>query len=72
MSRALIEPDRSERLAPTDGGRQRLAYQCHEPLLILRVATHDDFVPWLVGGVVIWYLVCWFVLPLWARRRTTE
>ncbi|MEU8754633.1 DUF6328 family protein [Streptomyces chartreusis] len=41
-------------------------------LLILRVATHDDFVPWLVAGVVVWYLVCWFVLPLWARRRTVE
>ncbi|GGX54107.1 DUF6328 family protein [Streptomyces chartreusis] len=41
-------------------------------LLILRVATHDDFVPWLVAGIVVWYLVCWFVLPLWARRRTTE
>ncbi|MFC5218536.1 DUF6328 family protein [Streptomyces coerulescens] len=41
-------------------------------LLILRVATHDDFVPWLVAGVVVWYLVCWFVLPLWARRRATE
>ncbi|MFE7443344.1 DUF6328 family protein [Streptomyces chartreusis] len=41
-------------------------------LLILRVATHDDFVPWLVAGVVVWYLVCWFVLPLWARRRTAE
>ncbi|MEV8428665.1 DUF6328 family protein [Streptomyces chartreusis] len=41
-------------------------------LLILRVATHDDFVPWVVAGVVVWYLVCWFVLPLWARRRTAE
>ncbi|MFD8048893.1 DUF6328 family protein [Streptomyces chartreusis] len=41
-------------------------------LLILRVATHDDFVPWLVAGIVVWYLVCWFVLPLWARRRTAE
>ncbi|MFD5014269.1 DUF6328 family protein [Streptomyces chartreusis] len=41
-------------------------------LLILRVATHDDFVPWLVAGIVVWYLVCWFVLPLWARRRSEE
>ncbi|MEU1255084.1 DUF6328 family protein [Streptomyces chartreusis] len=41
-------------------------------LLILRVATHDDFVPWLVGAVVVWFLVCWFVLPMWVRRRTTE
>jgi hypothetical protein len=41
-------------------------------LLILRVATHDGFVPWLVSGVVLWYLTCWFVLPLWTRHRYTE
>lgn len=41
-------------------------------LLILRVATHDGFVPYLVTGVVLWYLVCWFVLPLWTRKRYTE
>ncbi|GAA1036859.1 DUF6328 family protein [Streptomyces murinus] len=40
-------------------------------LLILRVATHDTYVPWLVAAVVAWYLVCWFGLPLWARRRHT-
>ncbi|SNX56216.1 hypothetical protein SAMN06272735_0662 [Streptomyces sp. TLI_55] len=40
-------------------------------LLILRVATHDAFVPWLVTAVVAWYLVCWFVVPLWVRRRYT-
>lgn len=38
-------------------------------LLILRVATHDGFVPWLVAAVVAWYLLCWFALPLWSRRR---
>ncbi|GAP45736.1 membrane protein [Streptomyces azureus] len=41
-------------------------------LLILRVATHDDFVPYLVAGVVGWYLLCWFVLPLWVRHRHTS
>ncbi|MFD3547123.1 DUF6328 family protein [Streptomyces sp. NPDC058655] len=42
-------------------------------LLILRVATHDGIVPWIVAGVLAWYLVCWFALPLWARMRyTTE
>ncbi|MFI7413276.1 DUF6328 family protein [Streptomyces sp. NPDC049627] len=41
-------------------------------LLILRVATGDGYVPWLVAGVVAWYLLCWFVLPLWTRRRYTE
>ncbi|MEV3987450.1 DUF6328 family protein [Streptomyces sp. NPDC049837] len=39
--------------------------------LVLRVATHDEFVPWLVAGVVTWYVLCWFVLPLWARIRYT-
>ncbi|WP_030230627.1 MULTISPECIES: DUF6328 family protein [unclassified Streptomyces] len=41
-------------------------------LLILRVATRDGFVPYLVAGVVCWYLLCWFVLPLWARYRHTS
>ncbi|MFD3538919.1 DUF6328 family protein [Streptomyces sp. NPDC058662] len=41
--------------------------------LILRVATHNELVPWLVAGVLTWYLLCWFILPLWARTRyTTE
>jgi Family of unknown function (DUF6328) len=38
-------------------------------LLILRVATHDGYVPYLVAAVVVWYLVCWYGLPLWARHR---
>ncbi|WP_155059941.1 DUF6328 family protein [Streptomyces blattellae] len=42
-------------------------------LLILRVATdHDDYVPWLVAGIVAWYLLCWFGAPWWARRRHTS
>ncbi|MFD4525755.1 DUF6328 family protein [Streptomyces sp. NPDC058470] len=41
-------------------------------LLILRVATHDVYVPWLVAGVVAWYLFCWFVLPMWVRYRYTS
>ncbi|MEU3302045.1 DUF6328 family protein [Streptomyces sp. NPDC006678] len=40
--------------------------------LILRTATHDGFVPYLVAGVFAWYLACWFVLPLWARFRYTS
>ncbi|MFI9248453.1 DUF6328 family protein [Streptomyces sp. NPDC053069] len=40
-------------------------------LLILRVATHDGYVPYLVTAVVVWYLVCWYGLPLWARHRHT-
>lgn len=38
-------------------------------LLILRVATHDEYVPWLVGCVLLWYLLCWFALPAWIRGR---
>ncbi|CQR65946.1 DUF6328 family protein [Streptomyces leeuwenhoekii] len=41
-------------------------------LLVLRVATDDGFVPYLVAGVVAWYLLCWFVLPLWTRHRYTS
>lgn len=40
--------------------------------LVLRVATHDAVVPWIVAGVLAWYLLCWFVLPLWARYRHTS
>ncbi|MFD3775766.1 DUF6328 family protein [Streptomyces sp. NPDC058612] len=40
--------------------------------LVLRVATHNALVPYLVGGVLAWYLLCWFVLPLWARIRYTS
>lgn len=39
--------------------------------LVLRVATHNALVPWLVAGVLAWYLLCWFALPLWARIRYT-
>ncbi|MFF4586457.1 DUF6328 family protein [Streptomyces sp. NPDC001388] len=41
-------------------------------LLILRVATHDAFVPWLVAAVFMWYALCWFGIPLWTRRRHTS
>jgi len=41
-------------------------------LLILRVATHDPYVPYLVTGVLAWYLVCWFGIPLWTRHRHTS
>ncbi|MCC5480794.1 DUF6328 family protein [Streptomyces sp. NPDC059680] len=41
-------------------------------LLILRVATHGTYVPLLVSVVVAWYLLWWFGLPLWARRRHTS
>ncbi|MGZ9928511.1 DUF6328 family protein [Streptomyces sp. NC-S4] len=40
-------------------------------LLVLRVAMDNAVVPWLVAGVLAWYLLCWFVLPIWARVRYT-
>jgi hypothetical protein len=48
-----------------------LATMTSSLLLILRVATHDGYVPYLVTAVVAWYLVCWFGVPMWTRRRHT-
>ncbi|MEU2396126.1 DUF6328 family protein [Streptomyces sp. NPDC007369] len=39
--------------------------------LILRVSTDDTAVPWIVAGVLLWYLLCWYALPLWVRIRHT-
>ncbi|MDX3234600.1 DUF6328 family protein [Streptomyces sp. ME03-5709C] len=41
-------------------------------LLVLRAATHDDYVPWLVVGVLLWYVACWYGLPFWARHRNRK
>lgn len=41
-------------------------------LLVLRVATDADYVPWLVTGLVAWCVLCWFALPLWVRGRYTS
>ncbi|MFD7628216.1 DUF6328 family protein [Streptomyces sp. NPDC059851] len=40
--------------------------------LILRVSTDNTVVPWIVAGVLLWYLLCWFALPLWVRIRHTD
>ncbi|MEU6864551.1 DUF6328 family protein [Streptomyces sp. NPDC046876] len=40
--------------------------------LILRVAADHSVVPWLVIGVLAWYVLCWFALPLWVRSRHTQ
>ncbi|NEC18688.1 DUF6328 family protein [Streptomyces parvus] len=42
---------------------------CSTLLLILRVALHNETALWLVGGIALWFLVCWFVFPLWAIAR---
>lgn len=46
-----------------------LATMTSSLLLILRVATHNEAVPWIVTGVVAWYVLCWYVIPLWTRHR---
>ncbi|BDH12036.1 MULTISPECIES: DUF6328 family protein [Streptomyces] len=38
-------------------------------LLILRIALHNAAVPWVVAGLVVWFVVCWFVLPAWVLHR---
>ncbi|MEV7320912.1 DUF6328 family protein [Streptomyces sp. NPDC093970] len=48
-----------------------LATMASALVLILRVATGDSRIAWVVAGVVVWYLVCWYALPLWSRRRHT-
>jgi hypothetical protein len=40
-------------------------------LLILRVALHNAVALWIVAGLVVWFVLCWFVLPAWARRDGT-
>ncbi|MFD3648997.1 DUF6328 family protein [Streptomyces cyaneofuscatus] len=42
---------------------------CSTLLLIMRVALHNTFALWLVGGIALWFLACWFVFPLWALAR---
>ncbi|MFJ4986821.1 DUF6328 family protein [Streptomyces sp. NPDC088732] len=44
-----------------------LATMASAVLLVLRVATHGAYVPYVVAGVAVWYLACWYGLPLWAR-----
>lgn len=36
---------------------------CSTLLLIMRVALHNTFALWLVGGIALWFLACWFVFP---------
>ena len=49
-----------------------LATMASSLLLILRVATHNGAVPWIVTGVVAWYVLCWFLVPMWTRHRGTS
>ena len=38
-------------------------------LLVLRVVVRDAAAAWLAGAMVGWFVLCWLVLPLWARHR---
>lgn len=42
---------------------------CSTLLLILRVALHNTLALWLVGAMALWFLLCWFVFPVWALIR---
>lgn len=41
-------------------------------LLILRVALHNAVALWIVAGLVVWFVLCWFVLPAWARHDNSK
>ncbi|WP_328540711.1 DUF6328 family protein [Streptomyces sp. NBC_00344] len=41
-------------------------------LLVLRVALHNTTALWLVGVMVGWFVVCWGVIPLWARHMSRD
>ncbi|WP_405810195.1 DUF6328 family protein [Streptomyces sp. NBC_00210] len=36
-------------------------------LLILRLVLDDTLALWLVVAMVLWFVLCWLVLPLWTR-----
>lgn len=39
-------------------------------LLVLRIAVDNTIAQWLVGVMVAWFLLCWFVLPAAARHTS--
>ncbi|WP_405774384.1 DUF6328 family protein [Streptomyces sp. NBC_00859] len=40
-------------------------------LLVLRVAGNNALAVWLVALMVLWFVLCWFVLPAFARHTAT-
>ncbi|MFE2101633.1 DUF6328 family protein [Streptomyces sp. NPDC059468] len=40
-------------------------------LLILRVARLGEVAGWIVTAMFLWFVACWFGIPLWARARAT-
>jgi hypothetical protein len=41
-------------------------------LLILHVVVPGLLAEALVGGVMLWFALCWYALPLWLRRRAAR
>ncbi|MFI2620079.1 DUF6328 family protein [Streptomyces sp. NPDC018584] len=41
-------------------------------LLILRIVIPGPFAEALVAGVMLWFGICWYALPLWLRRRAAR
>ncbi|WP_432142704.1 DUF6328 family protein [Streptomyces sp. bgisy084] len=41
-------------------------------LLILRIAMDDTAVPWIVAGLVAWFMLCWFALPVWVLHHYSD
>ncbi|MFJ4923674.1 DUF6328 family protein [Streptomyces sp. NPDC088725] len=37
-------------------------------LLVLRVVVDDTIAAWLVGVMVMWFVLCWFAFPVFARH----
>lgn len=38
-------------------------------LLILHVVLPDQLAEILAGGILLWFALCWYALPLWLKRR---
>lgn len=41
-------------------------------LLLLHVVVPSLLAELLVGGVMVWFAMCWYGLPLWLRRRSAR
>lgn len=38
-------------------------------LLLLKVAAGLTTASWIVSAVMVWFAICWFIIPTWVRRR---
>ncbi|MFD4986409.1 DUF6328 family protein [Streptomyces sp. NPDC058374] len=49
-----------------------LCTMCAALLLVLRVTLSNGAAFWLVGGMAVWFVLCWFVFPVLALLRDTR